>query len=160
MADFLVRNWGNLASVGGLFFSILAFVFSKRASTAAREARDAAMRQSLGEDMNGAARIAKEIVTYLRVEKTEMALLRVADLMNHTRYLTGRWGSRLAKKSKDNLVNAREHLRSMHDVLSRNAGEVLMPEERTRVAHAAQQVSEILSEEHGMAVRAVEIRGE
>jgi len=77
MWDFVVRNWGNLASVAGLVFSILAFVFAKRASTAAREARDAAMRQSLGEDMNSAARSAQEIVTYLRDDKNETALLRI-----------------------------------------------------------------------------------
>jgi hypothetical protein len=53
MADFWNQNWGNLASVAGLVFSILAFVFAKRASTAVREARDAALRQSLGEDMHG-----------------------------------------------------------------------------------------------------------
>jgi hypothetical protein len=42
---------GNLSSLFGLVFSILAFVFAKRASTAAREARDAAMRQSLSESI-------------------------------------------------------------------------------------------------------------
>jgi hypothetical protein len=52
MLDFLAGNWGNLASVAGLVFSILAFIFSKRASAAAREARDAALRQSLGADMD------------------------------------------------------------------------------------------------------------
>jgi hypothetical protein len=44
MVDFFVRSWGNLASVIGLVFSFLAFVFSKRASTAAREARDSLSR--------------------------------------------------------------------------------------------------------------------
>ncbi len=82
MADFFAENWGNLASVFGLVFSFLAFVFAKSASTAAREARDTAMRQSLSEDMHGAYRSAHEIVTYLRDNKSEMALLRIGDLMN------------------------------------------------------------------------------
>jgi hypothetical protein len=69
MSNFIVRNWGNLASVAGLVSSILAFVFAKHASTAAREARDAAIRQSLGEEMNSAARIASEIASYLRIEE-------------------------------------------------------------------------------------------
>ncbi len=63
---------GSLASLIGLVFSILAFVFAKRASTAAREARDAALRQSLSGSMDGAARMAGEIVMYLRVEEREM----------------------------------------------------------------------------------------
>ena len=71
---------GNLASLFGLVFSILAFVFAKRASTAAREARDATMRQSLGEEMNSATVVANEIVSCLRFERGDVALLRTDDL--------------------------------------------------------------------------------
>jgi hypothetical protein len=118
MADFWNQNWGNLASVAGLVFSILAFVFAKRASTAAREARDAALRQSLGEYMNGVARVAAEVIAHLRNEKCDMALLRISDLMDQTSYLVGRWETRLSKKSKDNLFHAQEQLRSMHEALN------------------------------------------
>jgi len=97
---------GSLASLIGLVFSTLAFLFAKRASTAAREARDAALRQSLVEYMSGAARVAAEIVAHLRNEKGDMALLRIGDLMNQTSYLAARWDTRLTKKSKDNLTRA------------------------------------------------------
>jgi hypothetical protein len=40
MLERLARNWEGLATVAGLIFSILAFVFSKRASKAAEQARD------------------------------------------------------------------------------------------------------------------------
>jgi len=152
MADFFVRNWGNLASVAGLVFSILAFVFAKRASTAAREARDAAMRQSLGEYMNGVARIAAEVLAHLRNEKCDMALLRISDLMDQTSYLVGRWETRLSKKSKDNLSHAQEHLRSMHEAL--NVTSDLTREDKARLAQAGQQVSGIFSTEQGVAARA------
>src|ERR1700683_4792183 len=109
---------GNLASLFGLVFSFLAFVFSKRASAAARQARDAAMRQSLSESMDGAARMASEIVMHVRAERNELALLRIGDLMNHNGYLSGRWEDRLAKKSKDSLFRAQGLLRSMHLLLS------------------------------------------
>ena len=109
---------GSLASLMGLVFSILAFVFSKRASKAAREARDAVMRQSLSESMDRAARMAGEIGMYLRTERSEMALLRISDLMNQVGYLNGRWEDRLPKKSKDNLFRAQGQLRSMHQLLS------------------------------------------
>lgn len=158
MSDFLVRNWGNLASVVGLVFSILAFVFAKRASTTAREARDAAMRQSLSEGMNSAARIAGEIASYLRIERDDVALLRMGDLMNQTSYLVARWEGRLSKKSKDKLYLAREELRSAHEVLTGNAGMMLTPEDRARVVWAGQRVSEIFSEEHGAALQAAEAR--
>src|ERR1017187_8898349 len=120
MADFIGRNWGNLASVAGLVFSILAFVFSKRASIAAREARDAAMRQSLGEDIHGASRSAQEIVPYLRDGKSEMALLRIGDLMNQSSYLIARWEARLSEKSRNNLLDGAAELRTMHVVLAKS----------------------------------------
>lgn len=149
---------GSLASLIGLVFSILAFVFAKSASTAAREARDAAMRQSLGADMDGAARTANEINTYLRSEKTDMALLRIGDLMNQTSYLVARWDTRLSKKSKDNLSSARDRLRSMHGILTGNAERGLAPEEKARLARDGQRVSEICDEERGTAAKAWEIR--
>src|SRR5579863_3818042 len=97
---------GNLASLLGLVFSALAFVFAKRASAAAHEARDAALRQSLSESMDAAAKMAGEIDMYMKTEKREMALLRISDLINQTGYLNGRWEDRLSKKSKDKLFRA------------------------------------------------------
>jgi hypothetical protein len=143
---------GNLASLFGLVFSFLAFVFAKRASAAAREARDDAMRQSLSESMHGAARMASEIVMYVRAERNEMALLRIGDLMNHNGYLSGRWGDRLAKKSKDSLFRAQGLLRSMHQLLGA-AGD-LGTDDKARLARFCQEVSEILSLEQGLATKA------
>jgi hypothetical protein len=124
---------GSLASLVGLVFSILAFVFSKRASKAAREARDAVMRQSLSESMDRAARMAGEIGMYLRTERSEMALLRISDLMNQAGYLNGRWEDRLPKKSNDNLFRAQGQLRSMHQLLS--AERDLGPEDKSPSNH-------------------------
>src|ERR1039458_633194 len=145
---------GSLASLIGLVFSILAFVFAKRASTAARQARDAAFRQSLSESMNGAARMAGEIAMYLRTERSEMALLRISDLMNQTGYLSGRWEDRLPKKSKDSLFRALGQLRSMHEV--RSATTELVAEDKARLARSCQEVGEIFNGEQGVATRAAE----
>jgi hypothetical protein len=149
---------GSLASLIGVVFSALAFVFSKRASTAARQARDAVVRQSLVEAMSRAAGIAAEIVMYLKTERTEAALLRVGDLMSHTSYLGGRWEARLAKKSRDNLARAHQQLRFMHEVLS--ASRLPRVEEAARLGEVGQQVIGIFSEEHGVAIKATETRDE
>src|SRR5580658_2087338 len=160
MSDFLVRNWGNLASVAGLVFSALAFVFAKRASTAAREARDAALRKSLGEDMHGASRSAQEIVTYLRDDKSEMALLRIGDLMNQCSYLSARWETRLSEKSRNKLREGAAELRSMHGVLAKGVRSDVAEKQKARLAKAAQRVSSIFNEERGLAARAAELKGE
>jgi len=143
-----------LASLFGLVFSILAFVFAKRASTAAREARDAALRQSLSESMNDAARTAGEVTVYLSAEKKEVAYVRIGDLMNQISYLRGRWQDRLSKKSTDNLSRTLGQLRSIHQVL-KTTGD-LGEEDKVRLATSCQEVSEVLSVERGVAIRAAE----
>lgn len=132
--------FGNLASVVGLIVSAFAAYFAKRASTAARKARDSAMRQSLSEDMNAAARTSNEIVIYLGDDRNESALLRIADLMRQTSYLIRRWDMTLSKRSKDNLHFAREQLHSIHDALGGNAGEALAPDQKKRLLRVGQRV--------------------
>jgi hypothetical protein len=95
---------------------------------------------------------------YLRTEKSEMALLRISDLMNQTGYLNGRWEGRLAKKSRDNLSRAVGQLRSMHQLLS--VGGSLSPEDKVGLARSCQEVSEIFSMEQGVATTATEVRDE
>jgi hypothetical protein len=154
--NLLARNWGNLASVAGLVFSILAFVFSKRASKAAQEARNATLRQSLSEEANGANRMAGEIVTYVRMGQGEMALLRAVDLMNQTSYFVARWDARLLESSKNNLLSALAQLRSIHEVLSKSTIANLNPKAKAQLAQACQRVNTIFSEERGTAVKAAE----
>jgi hypothetical protein len=156
MIEFLAGNWGNVASVAGLFFSILAFVFSKRASKAAQEARNATLLRSLSEEMNGANRAAGEIVTYVGMERGDMALLRTSELMNQTSYFRARWDNRLSEVSKNNLLSVREQLRSIHGVLSKNRIGDLSPKAKSQLAQACQQVNAIFSEEYGAAVKASE----
>ena len=100
MLEHLARNWGNWASVVGLFFSILAFMFSKRASKAAEQARDSVLRRSLTQDMNDANRTASDIVRFVGIERGEMALLRAGELLNETSYFISRWNSKLSEQSR------------------------------------------------------------
>jgi len=102
--------------------------------------------------MNSAARMAGEIVMCLRTERSEMALFRIGDLMNHNGYLSSRY--RLPKKSQDNLSRAQGQLQSMHELLSA-AGDP-SPEDKVRLATSCQKVSEIFSVEQGAATRAAE----
>jgi len=146
MIEFLAGNWGNVASVAGLFFSILAFVFSKRASIAAREARNATLLRSLGEEMNGANRMAGEISTYVAMERGDMALLRTSELMNQTSYFMARWDNRLSEGSKNNLLSVREQLHFIHEVLTKSPVADLSPKAKAQLAQASQRVNAIFSE--------------
>jgi hypothetical protein len=130
----LVGTLANWASIVGLIFSILAFVFSKRASKAAEEARDSVLARSLGQDMNEANRTAAEIVRFVSMERGDMALLRVGELLNDASYSMTRWDARLSEQSKTNLLRAKEHLHSAHKVLTRKGIPELLPH-RNRAWH-------------------------
>jgi len=157
MLDYLTHNWGNLASVAGLVFSFLAFLFSKRASTSARQARDHTLRQTFGEEMNSATKTAREIVTHVTIDRADMALLRVGELMDRASYYIARWDNRLSERSKNNLLAAREQLTSIHDVLTKGAISDLAPRDKRSLAQSCQRVSAIFSEEYGTAVKGAEI---
>jgi hypothetical protein len=51
MLDWLSQNWGNLASVAGLLFTLYVLVVSKRAVEAAREAKGAVERKSVAQEL-------------------------------------------------------------------------------------------------------------
>jgi hypothetical protein len=145
-------TFANWASIAGLIFSVLAFVFSKRASKAAKQARDSVLARSLGQDMNDANRTAAEIVRFVSMERGDMALLRVGELLNAASYSMTRWEARLSEQSKTNLLRAREHLLSAHKVLTRKAIPELSPLQKSSLA----QVNLIFSEEYGAAVKAAD----
>ena len=106
--------------------------------------------------MDRAARMAGEIGMYLRTERSEMALLRISDLMNQTGYLNGRWEDRLSKKSNDNLFRAGA---VALDAPVLSAKRDLGPEDKGPSNQSCQEVSEIFSMEQGVATRATTVGG-
>jgi hypothetical protein len=156
MKEHFARHWGDWASVVGLVFSFLAFVFSKRASKAAKEARDSVLQKSFGQDMNDANRAATEIVRFVSMDRGDMASLRTSELMSQTSYFIARWKDKLPEGSKKNLVEAREQLLSIHDAIAKRAVGEMNPNQKSQLARACQQVSSIFSEEHGNSIRATD----
>jgi hypothetical protein len=156
MREHFARHWGDWASVAGLVFSFLAFVFSKRASKAANEARDSVLQKSFGQDMNDANRTATEIVRFVSMDRGDMASLRTSELMSQTSYFIARWKDKLPEDSKKNLVEAREQLLSIHDAIAKRAVGEMNPSQKSQLARACQQVSSIFSEEHGNSIRATD----
>jgi len=159
LVEHLARNWGNWASVVGLIFSVLAFLFSKRAAKAAEEARDSVLRRSLSQDMNDANRLAADIVRFVSMERGDIALLRAGELLNETSFFIARWDAKLSDQSKTNLLQAREHLLSIHEVLTRKALSAMAPNPKSQLARVCQQVNLIFSEECGAALKATDKMG-
>jgi hypothetical protein len=158
MRNFLLLNWGNLASIVGLVFSFLAFIFSKRASRAAKQAQQFALTRSLGEDINNASKTASEIAAYVRSEKPEMAVVRIGELISATSYTISRWDAKLSESSKNRLLKTREQLHLVHDLLGKSAIADLSAKDRTALARFCREVPTSFVEEYGVAVREVDKR--
>lgn len=156
MGNHLAQNWGNYASVAGLVFSIRAFVFSKRASKAAEQARDTMLRRSLSQDMSDATRAAVEVVRFVGMQHGEMAVLRAGELLNQTSYYLSRWDKKLDDPSVSNLRRARDLLQSVHGQLVRGSIAEMTPRQKMLLAQNSQKVNQIFSEEHGRAMKATD----
>jgi len=147
---------GNLASVAGLLFSFLAFIFSKKASKAAKQAQQFALTRSLGEDINNASKTASEIVTYVRSEKAEMAVVRISELIGVTIYIIARWDAKLSELSKNRLLKVREQLHLVHDLLGKTPMGELSARDKTTLARFCREVPTTFVEEYGVALREVD----
>jgi hypothetical protein len=156
MIEHLARNWGNWASVAGLVFSILAFVFSKRASKAAEAARDSILGRTLGQEMMEAKHMAAEIARFMTDESSEMAKLRIDDLLSRVSYCVRRWDMRLSEQSKANLARCRDQLSGVQKVLSKKSISELSPLQKQQLAQAWGHVVIIFSEEYGAAMKATD----
>ena len=153
MIEHFARHWGDWASVVGLVFSILAFVFSKRASKAAREARDSVLQQTFGQDMNDANRAASEVLRFAGMNRLDIASLRASDLMDRTTYFIARWKDKLPEDATNNLLRAQELLLSIQVMIAKLETRAMTPSQKVNLSRACQQVSLIFSEQHGNAVR-------
>lgn len=156
MLEHFARNWGNWASIAGLVFSILAFIFSKRASKAAEQARDSVLRRSLTQDMNDANRTAADIVRFIGIERGDMASLRAGELLNQTSYYITRWDDKLSEPSRTNLRRVQDKLLSINKVLTSKAIGEMTPSQKLTLAQACQSVNLIFSEEYGTATKATD----
>ena len=156
MFEHLARNWGNWASVAGLIFSFLAFIFSKRASKAAAQARDSVLRRSLTQDMNDASRTAADIVRFVGINRGDMALLRAGELLSQTSYYITRWDDKLSDPSRANLRRAQDKLLSINRMLTSKNIDEMTPSQKVTLAQACQAANLVFSEEYGAATKATD----
>ena len=140
----------------GLIVSGVAAFFAKRASTAAREARQITLANTLAEEINLAQKLAAEVANLVDIEKHELARLRCNDLHEHTLIILMRWDANLTKNSKNNLLNAKAQLESLRSVTSKLAAAAAPPSARqlSQMQDSCREDRrDIFVEEHASAMR-------
>ena len=139
----------------GLLVSIVAAWFAKRASTAATEAREAVLSNSLAEEINLALKLAAEVTNLIDLGKHDLARLRSNDLHERTLTIIVRWGGTLPAASKENFEKARLQLEALRTVVSRLGANAAVPTQR-QLSHmqvSCEKIRDIFVEEHASAMR-------
>jgi hypothetical protein len=152
----LIGTLASWASIVGLVFSVLAFVFSKRASKAAEEARDSVLLKSLSQDMSEADKAARDLLAFVGQNRRDVAQLKAGELLTDTAYFLRRWEAELPNKSKANLERAEVLLGTIHTRLMDNSA--TDPAEDEQLRQACQTVNSIFGGEHGAAVKGADLR--
>jgi hypothetical protein len=156
--NFLATNWGSIASVAGLAASVAALVFARRASTAAKSAREAILRRNLADDMAQANRIASELHNMAEAQKFDYALARCSELQDLCVFIQQRWTDHLTDSSKERCLRAKTQLESVVKVLGRFSKDATLIKAQSfeRLVQSCRTVRLIFVEEEAVAVRTVD----
>ena len=153
--DHLAVNWGNWASVAGLFASLGSYVKAKAAATAAVETKNQIQIRSIADDFGSLSRMAAQLAELVQQERTDAAQMRVADLRHEIGFLLSRRDHLMDDASRGLLVQAQEQLRtieSKHD----SAGALAQVKVRKHLVAVCPSVRENITAGHGHAARSAE----
>ena len=150
--QFLLNNWGNLASVIGLLVSFLAAVFARGASKAAEQARRAVLSRTLMDEINAGHKLASELTTLISISQLNMALNKCGDLLDVPNRIRTKWLELLSTDSQNNWLLARQQLDTIHMALSKAAnGTALNARELRQLTKSCFSVRTIFVEEESTA---------
>src|ERR1019366_2833844 len=127
----------------------------KRASTAARQARQAVLANTLAEEINFTEKLAAEISNMVDLGKHELARLRCNDLHDRTVTILNRWEDTLTTESKNNCLSAQAQLESLRTVISKlSASNVAAtPRQVSQMQDSCRKIRDIFVVEHASAMK-------
>lgn len=155
---FLLDNWGNLASLIGVGLSLLSVIFARRASVAAKEARQAVLRRNLAQDIADAGAIAADICNFVDSSRYDCAMPFCTQLQTKTIYLMERHKGRLGDKPEQKLTSVLAQLESIQKVSSKLGKSIGPPSPGVadRLIESCRAVRLTYTEQHALAERSVE----
>ena len=118
--DYLLQNWGNIASAWGLIVSLIVLFFAKNARAAAEEAKLAARTRGALEDLQVALICSSLVGQHARERNWTVVQLKAEEVMGCCRTTVNRWGDDVALKGSRNRLNqAAEQMRSIAEEASK-----------------------------------------
>lgn len=156
MWPFFLENWGSLASVLGLLVSLGTFLVAQRAKNAAREARDAARRRNLAEEIQETMTKAVQIGLFLPQSRWDIVWLRAQELVAASSTVRARWEDHLDEASKNSLLLIRSLSQSIVSAALQASTQPPSPGQVNRIAATHGRVLELLGGELGKIQSALE----
>jgi hypothetical protein len=103
MLDWLIRNWGNLASLVGLALTVFVLFVSKRAEQAAKDAKKAIERKSVAEDLRSCIDDVNLINLFCDSGKWDVSSFIGNRLTQKLTFISNRWASHFADETQEAL---------------------------------------------------------
>lgn len=158
LSEFLLANWGNLASVAGVGVSAGTLAVATKARQAAEAAKAAARRQSLTEVLQDTVRKNEQVGLFLSQRRWDIVWLRAQEIAGITSIVLTRWPHELSAGSKDNLLRSQRLSNSIAGVALIASSEVPTPPAIARMSQAQGRVARLLNTELGESLRGSEGR--
>lgn len=130
MREFLIENWGNLASVAGLLVSLGALFFARSAAETAKLVRQEMQRYNLYDYLAVLVAQFREFLLLTRLAKWEIVRLRADDLSASLSLAIAKWDNVFDIESKNRLDSARNLLRQI--IMKLNESEPRGPSEEIK----------------------------
>lgn len=156
LSDFLLQNWGNLASVVGVMVSAATLAVATKARQAAEAAKAVARRQGLTEVLQDTVRKNEQVGLFLSQRRWDIVWLRAQEISGATSIVLTRWPHELSASSKDNLFRSQRLSNSIAGVAFLASGEAPTPPAVARMSQAQGRVAQLLNTELGESLRSSE----
>jgi hypothetical protein len=139
----------GLASILGLFASLLAFLQARKASAAAVAARDAVMIRTLVDELEVICVRAEQLVDFLVHGRFDESALRIAELVSGLSEMPRRRSPYLDEEGRNSLLTSREQLHGIGDAVQGHQSSPLDSPGKNRVIGVARRVVASLREVSG-----------
>ena len=139
----------GIASIFGLFFSLGALIQARRASAAAREARDRIAIRALADEFELACAKADQLLDFLTHDRQPEATLRARELTMALSEIPYRRSPYLTEERKNELRIVRDNAGSISGILASGQQTPLPAEQRQTLIRHCQKIAITLRENLG-----------
>lgn len=149
MSEWLVANWGNVASVAGLLLTIGTLILAQQAKAAADAARAAVERRSLAQDLRDMVEAIGSVLLFADGARFDLAAHACYGVITDLNFFTSRWVAHLDARSSEQLTSVVSQLEIVSVQLRKFRQASPRPKEFELLSESIFKVNNMLAAEVG-----------